>query len=95
MNKVVDDAITPPPGDASLPFKTILFLPGATPGLLVMGVPRCEVYVGQCPAAEADNLCQRRLAISLPNDWPALPPPIDGEPFPTYVVRAVDGHRRL
>lgn len=93
MNEAGDDGITPPADGAPPAFKTILFLPGAIPGLVVAGVQRSEGWVGQCPVAEADDLCRRRLAVSFPCNWPALPPPAaDGEPLPNYIERAVFGH---
>jgi hypothetical protein len=96
MNEAGDDNITPHPEGARQAFKTILFLPGATPAMVVNGIPQSEGWVGQCPAAEADELCRRRLAIDLPDDWPDLPPPAAyGEPLPAYVERAVDGHKSV
>jgi hypothetical protein len=92
MTKDADDDTTSPSAGALPALKTIIFLPGATPGLAVDGVQRSEGWVGQCPAPEADDLCSRRLAVSLPDDWPALPPPADGEPLPAYIAHTVDGH---
>jgi hypothetical protein len=92
MTQVAHDDTTPLSAGALPVLKTIIFLPGATPGLAEDGVPRSEGWVGQCTAAEANDLCSRRLAISLSDDWPALPPPTDGEPFPTFIERTVDGH---
>jgi hypothetical protein len=92
MNEAGDDD-TPPKNGAPLAFKTILFLPGAMPDMVVDGTPRSEGWVGQCKAGEADDLCRRQLAVGFPDDWPALPPPAaDGEPLPNYIERAVCEH---
>jgi hypothetical protein len=95
MTKVAVDDTTPASAGALPAFKTIIFLPGAAPGLAVDGVPRSEGWVGQCPADEADDLCGRRLAICLSDDFPSLRPPTDGEPLPAYIARAVDRHQSV
>jgi hypothetical protein len=93
MGEAGDDDTTVQATGSPEAVRTILFLPGATPAVVVAGAQRSEGWVGECPATEADDLERRRLAVVFPDDWPALSPPaVDGEPLPIYIERAVFGH---
>jgi hypothetical protein len=93
MSEADDDPITRNPEGAPRTLRTILLLPDSVDGLVVTDVRRTAGWVGECSAREADALCSQCLAVTLPDDWPALPPPAaDGEPLPDYIERAVFGY---